>query len=616
MAQITTDKEPGFYTGGITVNITFPPGVRKAIVTRGNVAPVFSEIIAYDKDGSGNKRPFLAVTQDGRGNVVYDGGFPKYYNTTQSGPVPTTFAQLNGSQKFFHNALKFCANPAKVARGNNKVLIIGNTSNGQVFDAKNSIINNVGSTAQIRGTGMRDTWDPVFAIAGMVATYMNLSDFPNGLADFNFPLLDQYAMVIALSSQALVNPDTKLTASSPQELATYRAAGNGVFIITDHCSDVYSSVADAVARRGMFASDAILLAAPYGAYFSGNYDRTPVRVGDIRAENGDHPLFANIGDNETIIGAESESIVFVDDHAADQVDPTIVHSYNLSTAGTYWINPLAQMNDGSIQVRPYRYDIIDPSNLLLRDDRQRTLGTTYTTVKRAFNLEVFYNIPNPPTLSGYVTRNGVKHGTFTLIGNVLSTQYCSGNKGGFGFLPTDVVGFDVQLPFLYKTTSTIAGVDRTALNAQWTQPSSLGKLLAATPDYTGLKPTEALRAFWRYSNTQYRDLDSQPGNVFGIWPRVLVRCKRALSGPMAMCNLWVAPTQADWTANKPANPIESETAVVVADGTVYTWWVTDGKGEWVTQVEKVGGFFGVGRTVSDKRGTGLYTIEANRLVKQ
>jgi hypothetical protein len=616
MADITTDKKPGYYGGAITVNITFPPNVRKAIITRDDVSPVFSEIIAYDKDPNTQvRRPFLAVTQDGRGNVVYDGGFPKYYNSNvNAAPVPTTFAQLNGSCKFFHNALKFCANPTKVASGNNKILIVGNTVAGDSFNHKYSMKNNIGPS-NLQGSGMADSWLPTVSIAGFVATVMGADDFANNQIDLPFSFLDQFCMVVFLSSYPIYDQTSRMTARTPAEVATYRAAGNGLFIITDHCGDVYSSVADAVARRTVFASDAILMAAPYGAYFSGNYDRTPVLVGDIRAENGDHPLFANIGNDEYIIGMVSESIVFVDDHAADAVNPAVVQTYNLTTAGTHRLNPLAQMNDGSIIVRPFRYDLIDPSNLLLQNTRGQNMGQTVSTVKRAFDFSLLYNVANPPTMTGRITRNGEAHGTFQLSNNVMTAKWCSGTNSSFNYLPTDTIGFSIELPFIYNVESVVQNPDVSAVKSGYTQVAGLGKALVALPEYAGLTKVEAVKQFWQHANKLFRDADETTGNAFGLWPRVLTRINRALTGIPGSCNLWIATNAADWAANKPANPTQADTVIQADNNTVYTWWVNDGVGSWVTSASKAAAFFYQGRKVVDKRGTGTWVIGANSTTK-
>lgn len=619
MVDITTDKAPGWYSGAIAVNITFPPNSRKAIITRDDRSPVLSEIIAYDKDPNTQApRPFLAVTQDGRGNVMYDGGFPKYYNSHLSGrPVSTTFAMLNGACKLLHNAMKFCANKTKVAAGNKKILVIGNVNYGTSFCVKYSVRKAYGPDANAQNTGMADSFDETAAVAGYTLTYMLPSDIAGGKINLNFNQLDQYAAVLFLSSAYINDGTTMLGPTFAKDLAAYRAQGNGIMIITDHSEQQYTSLADAVARHSGFCNDAILLAAEYGAYFSGNYDRTNVRVGDIRTELGDHPLFAGMADDDIITGQESESIVYVEDHAADQVNPAVVQTFNLSTAGSYRINALVQMNDGTILTLPLRYDLIDPSNVLLRDTRNRTIGTTLTTGKRCFDLNMFYNVANAPTLTGYVTRNGIKHGTFVLDGSgAMSIKWCSGTGSPFAFSSTDKIGFSIEFPFLYNVESTATLRDITADKKLWTQIAPMSNALKQWPDYTGLTVKDSLEQYWNHAKTCYTDEGETGGNVYRIWSRVLPKVGRSLNGVLGSCRLWIATNPPEWITTKPANPLPGDTAIVGTTNVVYTWWVTNGVGAWVSGTENAAAFFGVGRKVYNTRDNSLWLIQANATVKQ
>lgn len=74
--------------------------------------PALSEYIAYDTLTPPN--PFIAVTQDGLGRVVYDGGFPKFYNQELPGTY-TNFAQLPPQFKYLHNAINWVLNLIKTA---------------------------------------------------------------------------------------------------------------------------------------------------------------------------------------------------------------------------------------------------------------------------------------------------------------------------------------------------------------------------------------------------------------------------------------------------------------------------------------------------------------------
>jgi hypothetical protein len=605
MVDIISDKVPGWYGGTLDVTVTFPGNVRKALVTRGEVAPVLSEIIAYDKDPTTQApRPFLAVTQDGRGNVVYDGGFPKYYNDNVVG-TPTTFAQLSGSCKFFHNALKFCANPIKVAQGNNKVLIVGNTLATESFNHKFSVVNNIGPSA-LQAHGMADAWLPAAQIAGFVVTQKDASDFPGGIVDLTFAMLDQYCMVVFLASVNLAQGTTRLTPSTPTELATYRASGNGIFLITDHCGDVYTSAADAFARRSVFAADAIYIAAQYGTYFSGNYDRTNVRVGDIRAENGDHPLFANIGDNEELIGMVSESIVYVDDHAADEVSPLAPITYNLTTPGVNRINAMVQLNDGTIISRPMRFDLINVSDIKIRDSRVRNLNAGITTSKRAFDLSLAYPIASPPTLTGNVRSNGVFQGTFSISAGVMTYVPRTGNNSTFALNNTDIVTFEILLPFIYNVNITITTANMSTLVAGWKSPAQFSGELIKTFDYNGMSRMDGLKMHWEFANKHFRNKPYTLGNAWGYWPRILPRMLRTLSGVLSSIDVWIVTNAAQWATTKPANPFIGQTCIVANDNSLYTWWDRDNNGlvAWYPNAgasDNAAAVFQVGRTAYNLR---------------
>lgn len=153
MADITPSITPQHYTGAQQVTWTGTPDIAAIAQSINDIPPAISEYIAYDTLSPPN--PFLAVTQDGNGNVVYDGGFPKFYNPKAPGTGDTTFSSLSASFKFLYNALNFVANPTKVASGNNKVLVIG--------DAVTP------SSYLVKGTGSSDfrtSLERLFAVAG------------------------------------------------------------------------------------------------------------------------------------------------------------------------------------------------------------------------------------------------------------------------------------------------------------------------------------------------------------------------------------------------------------------------------------------------------------------
>ncbi|WP_208116751.1 hypothetical protein, partial [Burkholderia pseudomallei] len=126
---ISVSLPPGHYPTFQSTNLLTTAETAFVVWTSNGIRPAISEYIAYDTLTPPN--PFLAVTQDGLGRVTYDGGFPKFYNNSWNvySTPPTTFAQLNGSHKFLHNAINWTANPAKAK----KVLIIGDSAIDETY---------------------------------------------------------------------------------------------------------------------------------------------------------------------------------------------------------------------------------------------------------------------------------------------------------------------------------------------------------------------------------------------------------------------------------------------------------------------------------------------------
>ena len=162
MATITPSVPTGYYMDHQTIQFNFSSDIREVAVTQGNSPPSISKYIAYDTLNPPNA--FLAVTEDGRGRVVYDGGFPKFYNSASYNGA-TSFAGLNGSCKFLYNAIHWVKNAEKYAAGNRKILILGDCFN----DSAHYSVESVG------GSGFRNTMTMVGNIAGMQVDFAPLS---------------------------------------------------------------------------------------------------------------------------------------------------------------------------------------------------------------------------------------------------------------------------------------------------------------------------------------------------------------------------------------------------------------------------------------------------------
>ena len=254
-----------------------------------------SEYIAYDTLNP--PTPFIAVTDDGRGRVVYDGGMLKFTNGRLPTP-PTQFSDLPAAFKYLYNAVLWVADPAKVAQGHKRVLILGDSITGY----------NV--TNYTSGTSFGGSFTRLLDLAGFQYTVKNRGDYPTQELDVTSDELDECALVILVSAQENT-PRPDITDQCVSNLAAFRHNGGGFIVITDHGIDL-PTLESAKGEYGYrWFRTANKVVTRFGAWFSGNYSRAPVNVGYIRQNYGDHPLYAGMTDDETIHAGATESRVFV-----------------------------------------------------------------------------------------------------------------------------------------------------------------------------------------------------------------------------------------------------------------------------------------------------------------
>ncbi|MAP22273.1 MAG: hypothetical protein CL582_15190, partial [Alteromonadaceae bacterium] len=285
---VKPNKVPGHYPAPIDLRLKGESLVDTVALSKNAAPPANSKYIGYDELTPPN--PFLAVTQDGKGNVVYDGGFPKFYNA-KSLPAGTPFSELNAQHKFLWNAVNFIANKQKVASGNKEVLLLGDRTTDNYW-VKSTI-----------GNGFKTTFTNVITTMGYNLTIKDANDY-GGTIDVTLSELEQYCCVIFMSSLHTDQP--KITQACINNFLTYRQNGSGLFFITDH-GNVINDFDTAVngSYSGFFRT-ANAITVNFGAWFSGNYDRTSVNVGYLRNNYGDHPLYSGLSDAENISAGGSE----------------------------------------------------------------------------------------------------------------------------------------------------------------------------------------------------------------------------------------------------------------------------------------------------------------------
>jgi hypothetical protein len=139
MANLSLSVEPGYYLEAQHANWVLSSEVDFISFALNGAQPALSKYIAYDTLNPAN--PFIAVTEDGTGRVVYDGGFPKFYNTfaPAAGLDPlfslefrgTTAGNTSGTNFFYYDM--FCDTKVTIAAGDKLVYDIWtNDANARV----------------------------------------------------------------------------------------------------------------------------------------------------------------------------------------------------------------------------------------------------------------------------------------------------------------------------------------------------------------------------------------------------------------------------------------------------------------------------------------------------
>ena len=139
MANLSLTVDPGYYLEAQRANWVLGANVDFVSFSLNGAQPAISKYIAYDTLTPPG--PFIAVTEDGTGRVVYDGGFPKFYNNSAppAGLDPlfslefrgTTAGNTSGTNYFYYDM--FCDTKVTIAAGDKLVYDIWtNDANARV----------------------------------------------------------------------------------------------------------------------------------------------------------------------------------------------------------------------------------------------------------------------------------------------------------------------------------------------------------------------------------------------------------------------------------------------------------------------------------------------------
>lgn len=628
MAEIIASKTPGHYPTGQSLTLTFPTGTRKVIITRDDRPPVLTEILAYDNGpitpippdpnnpGASVKRPFLAVTQDGKGNVVYDGGFPKFYNMqmctsfedpdhmTFPAQRPNTRAQLTPSSQYLLNELSFIASVKKVGLGNRKILFVNNTTRLMNYNLKGSHYNPDPTQAATGNNilvafGFRDTFDAVCTVGNWIPTYYDMTD-AGGDINLTTAYLDQFAAVVILASRECPNMnETGFSDQFALNVAQYRRFGNGVAIITDHCNDNYTSLSDALSRGAWFGAGANKITQYYMAFFSGNVDRSPISVGAIRAQSGgDHPLFAGMSDSDMIYAGGSESLTMPEDTTGIEV-PTTPYTVSMNTAGTYRFNVLVQLNDGTIITRNLKYVVINPSDINILDAFGRGPGASgFTTYKQVIDYSIGQSTITD-ALYGQILLDSTPIGWFATskaTGNwVTSYSPLAGASVPLIVKNGQRLRFVTSDPFEYEVNALINIPDETPYYTSSASIATFITQMLSHPFYTGLTRAQMVSDITSFASKCYPLARSLGNFITGQWWKIIGKARPALAITQNLdpIRVKIYDTVAAWNTAKPTIGSVGDAVIISSTNAVYYW--NDATLTWLSNPSNAATLFGTDR---------------------
>lgn len=385
------DPPPGIYSESTEINAFIDSNIVDVISTEDGTTPTLAEYIAYDNLVPSN--PFIATVQDGRGNVTFDGGFPKFYNSNYN-TLWATFADLSPTFKYFRNVLNFISNDAKVVSGNNKVLFLGDANDTSSYSIKGTA-----------SSDFRTSIEGLCVIAGFRPVFQTIEDYASSMLNPSYSFLEEHCAVVLFSTLSIVAGQGKLTPQAISNLVTFRENGNGLFLITDH----------GIGPDGFYVTGN-QLASEFGAYFDGTYNRTPVNVGFLRTNYGDHPLYADLLDGDDIFAGGSESRVFVTEYTS--YTPTTLPLINLNTVGYTTYKFLLRDSNDVLTSRIFTYGLQVSEIVNFKDPQGVSVSVLDVGVSNRVPIDFVLDTTGTGSLTGLIKVNG----------NVVGETYHDGAK--------------------------------------------------------------------------------------------------------------------------------------------------------------------------------------------
>jgi len=438
-SNIVLTPPPSIYKDKTTIEVLFSSNVQNYIDSNTD-APTLAKYIAYDNLTP--KNPFIATVQDGKGNIIFDGGFPKWYNTNYNTGW-SAFSELSASFKYLYNAINFIIDKKKI-KTNKEILIIGNANTNDHYCVKNTT-----------STGFKTSIDKVCSLIGLNPTYKTRSDYTSNILDFNYTELNQYNCILFFST--LYTSSKLITDDAIQSLLAFRENGGGIFFITDHGDNITTLDSAKNSTYSGFFRTANQIITNFGCWFSGNYNRSPVNVGYLRDNYGDHPLYNNLSDDDDIYAGASESRIFIKETSLKSIDTT--QTVQLSNNGFTTFKFLVVLKNGEVNTESFTYGLNTEDLIILKDEFGNSYPNNFETIKNNLTLNVFINptVANDfSKVSGFIKKNSSVLGELLYIGTNQTSFYGNNTiqiKNG------DKITVSSSIPFDYSKSINIISPD-------------------------------------------------------------------------------------------------------------------------------------------------------------
>ena len=325
-----------YYEDPVDVTITVPQNCVKAIITTDGTPPgIVSTVAASNKWNP--PVPYLQTVQDGRGFLVLDGAFPRWYNTNWAGA--TSYSALSAEHKLMANIW------LTILNGGTKLLILGDASTSESYPVLST-----------KATGFYTFFTKLAQALGISVTIKDRNSYGGYLNPSLSELLQADAVMVVGSSSETI-PNTMITEEGAQNIATSRLQGKGLYLVGDHAPYFVNCV------------NRILKYVASQAELSGNYNFTPgTTVGYNKAAFGDSVLFANVPDTALVRADDSNSMVSQPATSWTPLPATFHIPKGFTT-----IKAVVQDCDGNISYEEYGYAIEERPIVLLEDDPTEVL---------------------------------------------------------------------------------------------------------------------------------------------------------------------------------------------------------------------------------------------------